>query len=235
MHFGDWRDVAARWPRPSVLIVDPPYGIDYESNWALGFDRSRHDETRQLAVEIIGDKDTTERDDVLALGWHAAAVFGPARLDRVPPWVLRDEKGEHVEGGDPRAILTWDKGNVGMGDLAFPWRPNTETIAIYGNGWSGKRGSSVLRGTVIGFSRAVVSNGRQHPHEKPLAVVAELVSKAPSGLPIVDSHAGSGTTLLAAALDGRDAYGAEIDLKYREVILGRLAADGIEVVISEAA
>jgi hypothetical protein len=116
---------------------------------------------------------------------------------------------------------------VGMGDLAFPWRPNTETIAIYGVGWSGKRTSSVLRGTVLAFGKGSVSNGRQHPHEKPLAVMAELIGKAPPGRGIIDSHAGSGTTLIAAALLGRDVWGAEIDPQYRDVILGRLAANGI--------
>jgi hypothetical protein len=228
LHFGDWRGVAHRWPDKAVLIDDPPYGIGYKSGNHRGWKGNRPGVVRALATEIIGDETTAERDAVLSRGWAAAAVFGPARLDRVPPWVRLDEHGTIVD--DPCAILTWDKGEgVGMGDLSIPWRPNTETIAIYGKGWIGKRTSSVLQGRVLGFGRGSVSNGRQHPHEKPLAVCAELVSKAPPGLPIVDAHAGSGTILLAAALLGREVYGAEIDPQYRDVILGRLAADGVDV------
>ncbi len=49
-------------------------------------------------------------------------------------------------------MLIWDKGEgVGMGDLSFPWRPNYETIAIYGDGWTGKRTTSVLQGRVLAF------------------------------------------------------------------------------------
>jgi hypothetical protein len=157
VHFGDWRDVVDSWPRDGVPIFDPPYGIEYESGRKSGWRESTvRGDARELAATVVGDDDTTERDEMLARGWDAAAVFGPARLDRVPPW------------GDPLAVLTWDKGEgVGMGDLSIPWRPNTETIAVYGKGWSGKRTSSVLRGSVLAFGRGSASNGRLHPHEKP--------------------------------------------------------------------
>jgi hypothetical protein len=218
LHFGDWREIVDSWPRDAVPIFDPPYGIDYESGMVgRGWNGRSGGDDRTLAVSIAGDKDTRERDDVLSLGWSAAAVFGPARLDRVPPW------------GDPRAVLIWDKGEgVGMGDLAFPWRPNYETIAVYGQGWSGKRTTSVVRGSVVAFGRGSVSNGRRHPHEKPLSAMAELVGKAPPG-DIIDPFAGSGSTLVAAALLGRDAWGAEIDPRYRDTLLGRLATEGIDV------
>lgn len=220
IHFGDWREAVATWPSKATLVTDPPYGNRYRSNYRRGHNgKRRFGVDRKLATRIVGDNTTRERDAVMRLRWSAAAVFGPARIDRTPPWQ------------NPRQILAWDKGDgSGMGDLSFPWRPNYETIAIYGLGWTGKRSSSVLRGTVLAFSRESASNGRYHPHEKPLNVVAELVEKAPPGS-IVDPFAGGGTTLLAAALLGRDAYGGEIDPQYRDVILGRLAADGIEVVI----
>jgi hypothetical protein len=224
IHFGDWRDVVDTWPRDGIPIFDPPYGIGYESGRQSGHGESKRPGIeRGLATSIIGDDDTAERDAMMSRGWDAAAVFGPGRLDR------RDANGKVVE--DPRAVLTWDKGEgVGMGDLSLPWRPNTETVAIYGRGWAGKRTSSVLRGAVMSYGRSSSpAIGRQHPHEKPLAVVAELVGKAPPGRAIIDSHAGSGTALLAAALLGRDAYGAEIDMRYRDAILGRLAAHSVGV------
>jgi len=201
---GDWRDVAESWPRPFVLITDPPYGIAYRSK--------RRDPKR---VVIMGDESTVERDSVLELdGWEAAAVFGPGghKVLQVPPW------------GSPRALLTYDKGKgTGMGDLSFPWAPNTESIAIYGNGWKGSRSSSVLRGHVLAYSRSTINNGRRHPHEKPLNIIGELVRKAPPGLPIVDPFLGSGTTAVACLMLGREFYGAELDPQYHATIRHRIA------------
>jgi hypothetical protein len=208
MHFGDWREVVGMWPRDGVPVFDPPYGIDHTSNR----------EGRLRGVRIAHDLDTAERDAVLALDWSAAAVFGPGRLDRVPPW------------GDPTAVLVWDKGDAsGMGDLSFPWRPNYETIAVYGGGWTGKRTTSVLRGVVPTWSGATALALRQHPHEKPLAVLAELIGKAPPMRDIIDPFTGSGSCAVAAALSGRNVWAAEIDPRYHDVILGRLAANRIEV------
>jgi hypothetical protein len=208
LHFGDWRDVVDSWPRDGVPVFDPPYGIDHTSN----------QDGRFQGVRIVNDMDTSERDEFLSRSWSAAAVFGPARLDRVPLW------------GNPRAVLIWDKGDAaGMGDLSFPWRPNYETIAVYGNGWTGKRTTSVLRGVVPTWSGAAAMATRQHPHEKPLAVLAELIGKAPPRRDIIDPFTGSGSAIIAAALSGRDVWAAEIDPRYHEVILGRLAANRIEV------
>lgn len=213
VHFGDWREAEPSWPRPHVRITDPPYGIKHASGM----------EGRFKDAQIHGDQDTRERDEMMATpGWQCAAVFGPGGtgLLRVPPW------------GEPCALLTIDKGDhVGMGNLSIPWRPNTETIAIYGDGWAGRRSTSILRSEVVPSWSGGVSAAhrvqRYHQHQKGLNVVCELVSKAPPGLAIVDPFMGSGTTAVACALLGREFYGAEIDPQYWDVIRGRLAAVGV--------
>lgn len=217
VHFGDWREQEPDWPRPFVYVSDVPYGIDYLSGFTGRHPRAT--DRRALQVSCKGDVDTSERDAAMAVeGWQAAAIFGPGDILKTPPW------------GEARALLIMDKGNgVGMGDLAFPWRPNYETVAIYGKGWSGKRTSSVLQSRVVGFGRSSASNGRQHPHEKDLQVVTELVSKAPPSLPVVDPFLGGGTTAVVCALLGREFWGAEIDPQYEPVIRGRLAAVGVEL------
>lgn len=200
----DWRKV--HWPDPCALVTDPPYGLGYHSDRPGRFRRR----------EVHGDRDTRERDEALeAVPWRVAAVFGSWK---VPPW----------RPGMVRAELVWDKGEgVGMGSLAFPWRPNFELIAVYGKGWAGKRTSSVLRGTVVSWSSERLSSQgtrprRLHPTEKPVAVLAELIAKAPEGLPIVDPFAGSGATLEAAWLLGRDVMGAELDPEYARAAAARL-------------
>ncbi len=203
LHHGRWQDVFETWPTPCVLVCDPPYGQNYRSSHHHGW-KGKTDKCRTLAVRIVGDKDTAERDEAMErIQWSAAAVFGPKRIDKIPPW------------GDPRDILILDKGGgVGSGDLSFPWKPCSETIAIYGPGWAGPRTPGVLRGTVIAFSADNAPNGRRHPNEKNLTVVRELIAKSPPGLPIVDPFAGSGVVGSAAVLEGRDYFGAEIDEGY---------------------
>ena len=65
------------------------------------------------------------------------------------------------------------------------------------------------------------SGAAAHPTQKPLAVVAPFVARL-DGL-ILDPFAGTGTTLVAARLQGRKAIGIEIEEKYCELAARRLS------------
>jgi site-specific DNA-methyltransferase (adenine-specific) len=159
---------------------------------------------------IKGDSDLSLRNFVLSLyPAGPAIVFGT--------WKMAKPNG-------CKAVLIWDKGShVGMGDLSFPWKPNTEEIYVLGEGFSGHRGSSVLS-----YNAPVSWNstafGRQHPHEKPISLITELLNKSPGDL-ILDPFMGSGTTLVAAKQLGRRAIGIEIEEKYCEIAAKRLAQE----------
>lgn len=61
-----------------------------------------------------------------------------------------------------------------------------------------------------------------HPTQKPLAVIRWCLTFAPSAQTILDPFMGSGTTLVAAKLEGRRAVGIEISEKYCEIAVSRL-------------
>lgn len=61
-----------------------------------------------------------------------------------------------------------------------------------------------------------------HPTQKPLAVMRWCLTFAPSAQTILDPFMGSGTTLVAAKLEGRKAVGIEISEKYCEIAANRL-------------
>lgn len=190
IYHGDCRDVAA-WREADVLVTDPPYGVAYASGWDNKF----------KDVRIHGDADTASRDGVLALwGAKPALVFGSWKQPR-PTGV--------------KTVLTWDKGTVGMGDLALPWFPCTEEIYVLGSGWRGSRTSAVIR---------CVGRNEHHPTEKPEQLMTLLVGKCPPGA-IADPFMGSGTTLLAAKNLGRRAIGVEMEERYCEVAARRLAQE----------
>lgn len=63
-----------------------------------------------------------------------------------------------------------------------------------------------------------------HPTQKPVGLMAYLVrTYSNPGDVVLDSCAGSGTTLVAAAQEGRRAIGIELDESYCEVIATRLS------------
>ena len=195
LYHGDCRDVA-EWLEADVLVTDPPYGIGYQSG-------SRRD---TLAASIAGDEDTTQRDTALE-AWCGgpALVFGTWRIPRP---------------AGTRARLIWDtKGALGMGDLSIPWKPSDQEVYVLGYGFAGPRTTNVLRYAPV---QSMSRNGREHPHQKPVPLLLDLIAKCPPGV-VADPFAGSGSTLVAAKRLGRKAIGVELDERYCEIAAKRLA------------
>lgn len=177
-----------------VLITDPPYGYSHSSGWQGPW----------KDTVIANDGDEVVRDDVIARwGGRPALVFGSWKVS--PP-------------AGARQALVWDKGPAsGMGDLSIPWKPNWELIFVIGTGFSGRRDSGVITGhSVVTWASA----GRNHPNEKPVSLMRDLIGKCPEGT-IFDPFLGSGSTLVAAKEAGRHAVGIEIDEAWCEIAANR--------------
>lgn len=71
---------------------------------------------------------------------------------------------------------------------------------------------------------------KHHLTGKPTALMRELVKIVPPGARILDPFAGSGTTLLAAQLEGRSAVGIEREAEYCEITRQRLQEPSNRVV-----
>lgn len=188
IYHGDAREAL---PQADVLVTDPPYGVAFSSGW----------DNRFRDVKIACDETTAARDSVLA-AWapRPALVFGTWKAPRPAA---------------TKAVLVWDKGTVGMGDLSVPWFPCTEEIYVLGGGWVGTRTTAVLRHHV---------RNEFHPTEKPLALICALLSKCPAGT-VLDPFMGSGTTLRAAKDLGRKAIGIEVEERYCEIAAKRLGQE----------
>lgn len=213
LYHGDCREVLA-WLEADVLVIDPPYGSQFTAlNPKGGYGRrqnaagtSKHASTRPGATTggfVIANDDTTEvRDEVLSM-WQArgpALCFGSPRMAD-PPMAIADR-------------LVWDKKRPGMN--GGPWRYRHESIYV-----------------TAGFVRtdnAAVSiieawpDQTDHIHAKPESLMTRLVGAAPPGV-IADPFSGSGSTLVAAKQMGRRAIGVEVDERYCEIAVKRLAQD----------
>jgi len=180
--------------KADVMITDPPFGISYQSNMKGDLPRS-----------IVGDTNTKARDCALGSFSDDFPIACFATWHCVSP-------------RKPRGMLIWKKNVGGMGDLTFPWSLDYEVIWIFGSGWRGHRGSSVLEGeTICTWNTGPAA--RIHPHQKPVRVISQLMEKS-EGI-VFDPFLGSGTTLIAAEQLGRKCYGMEISPQYCDVIVKR--------------
>jgi len=199
LYHGDCRELT-EWLSADVLVTDPPYGMALRSGRGGAFGR----------LAVAHDGDTYVRDAALAM-WsdRPALVFGR--------WSVPRPQGV-------RALLTWEKGeHVGMGDLALPWKPNTEEVYVLGSGFTGRRTGSVLKCHAIAGTVGRAQDGsRLHPTEKPVGLMQALIDKCPAGV-IADPFAGVGSTLVAAKQLGRHAIGIELEERYCAITARRLA------------
>lgn len=197
LYLGDCLEIDA-WLGADVLVTDPPYGMNYESN------RNRDKRNVKVGRPVASDQNTNARDDALRTwGNRPAILFGR--------WSEPRPQGTHTR-------VIWDKGNtVGMGNLSIPWGRSDEEIYILGSGFVGKREGSVIRCQML---MSADSNRPDHPTPKPVPLMERLLLHT-VGV-IADPFAGSGSTLVAAKLQGRRAIGVELEERYCEIAARRL-------------
>ncbi len=181
---------------PAVVLSDPPYGI--------GLDYADHDDSEAA----LGD---------LASRWlpvwrkvSPAVVFTPGVTGQ---WFYPR----------PDWVLCWFYGaGPGRGPWGFTvWQP----LLAYGSDpslASGKGCRPDAFQLTVSFEEE--ERGLGHPCPKPVRVWEALIAERltfEEGALIADPFLGSGTTLIAAARQGRRCYGMEISPAYCDVIRKR--------------
>lgn len=198
LYLGDCEQSIEQFDGVASILTDPPFGIGYRSGFATSALWSES--------EIRGDDTTEVRDRVLS------------KFVDKPMLVFGSWKASRPAG--TRAVLIWDKGPaLGMGALDIPWKPSTEEIYVIGKGFVGSRdeGSVIYCPPV----QSMAKNGRQHPNEKPVALLQRLIRKLPNA-PIGDLFMGSGSTGVACVSAGRKFIGCEIDERYFDIACRRI-------------
>lgn len=128
------------------------------------------------------------------------------RLLRVGAWVKTN----------PMPSISADRPAQGWEPIAYLHR---DDIKPSWNG-GGKHGNYILP----------TAQGEGHPTSKPLSMVSDWVRRFTNhGDTILDPFAGSGTTLRAAADNGRKAIGIEIDEAYCELIAKRMSQGALDL------
>lgn len=122
-----------------------------------------------------------------------------------------------------RGTVVWDKVNSRPQQGRF--RQQAEFIQWASNGaMPMDRKVDVLPGVLRHTALQTVK--RHHQTEKPLELMRQIVRITEPGGVIFDPFAGSGTTLLAAALEGYDSEGTEISPRIYDIAVERLQKVG---------
>jgi len=198
----DCREVLTYLPHVDAVVTDPPYAIP--TVVAQGRSVTRN----------IGDLTIVEA---------GLRVFFDLIFGRLTPegraFIFCDQTSYPILFrlfyGNQMGLLVWNKGRIGMGRefrksfelILHLWYPDTPLFS------DGKGRADVLNIKPVG-------DERQHPAEKPVDLVKELL--AVCGDLILDPFVGSGTTLRAAKDLGRRCIGIEIEEKWVAVAAERL-------------
>jgi site-specific DNA-methyltransferase (adenine-specific) len=204
LYLGDCRDISL--PPLATLVTDPPYGMGYKSN---------HNSGRK------------PNDEMLRLDGDFAAIAGDDQPFNPAPWLAYERAviwgANYFCSGLPsgNAWLVWDKL---AGKTPFPSGSDVEFA------WTSWRGPSrhfthLWRGIMRAGEENVVHSGKQHPNQKPVALMTWCIEQAGGNklMAVLDPYMGSGTTGVAAVRIGRAFIGVELEEPYFEISCERIA------------
>lgn len=199
IYHADCRDVLPALPKVDLVLTDPPYGIGYNAEEDPQSKHKFHP-NRQIK-SVVGDSENFDPSRLLQIGCGRILWGANCYASRLP---------------DSRAWLAWDKVttnglNLRIAEVEFAWSDCVNRSVVHRYLWSGgyrvdERGESF------------------HPTQKPISLMRWCMRRpgVPGGL-VVDPYMGSGTTLVAAKLEGRSAIGIEIEERYCEIAARRLS------------
>lgn len=183
-----------------MVFTDPPYNIDYQGV---------KDKRDKIANDKMSDEDFTQfiydainvNCDTLYVccSWQYSHLFRKAMEDLQKP---------------VKSFIVWDKVNPAQHlDKYF----KQHEIILYHGKFGGQK---TIRGDVWQTKR---ERNTVHPTMKPISLIEMALKDNPDKKNIYDAFLGSGSTMVASHQIGRKCFGLELDPKYCQVIVDRMA------------
>jgi site-specific DNA-methyltransferase (adenine-specific) len=204
LHHGDCLDVLPTLRGIDAVVTDPPYGISLATNY-----RERKRGALALCnnfAPIAGDNKPF--DPTPFLRFRTVVLFGANYYaDKLP-----------TSGG----WIVWDKvdGLPSVRDMGFNDNSDCELI------WTNKGNAArILRHRWMGAMKDSEQQERRvHPTQKPVELMRQIIRNytRPNDT-VADFYMGSGTTGVAAILEGRNFVGVEKDAAYFDIASKRIA------------
>ncbi len=183
--------------KADMVFTDPPYNIDYMgvagNHEKIKNDKMSDEDFTQFLMDSVMGCETM----YVCCSWHYAHLFRQAMINI---------------GRSPKAMIIWDKVNPAQHlDKYFKQH---EVIFYYGD----YGGNKTLRGDIWQLKR---QRNTVHPTMKPIELIDMAMIDQPEKKVIYDGFGGSGSTLISAEKNHRQACVMELDEKYVDVIINR--------------
>jgi DNA modification methylase len=208
-----------------LVLTDPPYMVAYQAGMTVeeAIKLNRRTDGLEVSNDALsaGQADEFIREAMASV--KAALKPGGVFYVFAPPGVdeLRFRLGLRDCGLELREVLLWIKDRFVFGRQDYHWRHES---VMYGwregaaHHWAGGHSQD----TLLEFDRP--GRSKEHPTMKPVALLERLVeNSSKKGQLIFDPFAGSGSTMVAAAAQGRRCAMVELDPRYCDVIIERWA------------
>jgi DNA modification methylase len=203
---------------PLLMVIDPPYGVQYEPEW-----REEAGLGKQVQVGKVANDDRVD--------WTAAYTLFPGDVAYV--WhagLHASEVAAHlgIAGYEIRSQIIWAKPHFALSRGMYHWQHENCWVAVrkgHGLHWRGSRTQSTLWSvpSLNPFGRRnTEETATGHAAQKPVELTRRpMLNHTEPGEIVYDAFLGSGTTLIAAEMNGRICYGLEIERKYVDLIVRR--------------
>jgi len=217
--------------KPLVMITDPPYGIELDSEWRdrAGLNGCGKAESSYLKARTIGHQATSISGDTRADWSDAFALVSSLEVAYV--WHASKFTREVLDGllrigFVHHQQVIWDKGRPVLTRTHYWFQHEPCWYVRRKNApWYGKPGenstiwSSPSPKFIMGGSE---EDKYDHPTQKPVELARRpILNHTKRGELIYEPFLGSGTTLAAAESTHRVCYGLELDPKYVDVVIRR--------------
>ena len=217
--------------KPLLLVTDPPYGIELDSEWRdrAGLNSYCPAEGSYMKHRTEGHTETSISGDTRA-DWSAAFELAPS-LQVAYVWHASVFTSEVLAGLSrigflyPQQII-WDKGRTVLTRTHYWYQHEPCAYVRKKNApWYGKAGenSTIWASPSPKFIMGGSDEDKyDHPTQKPVDLMRRpILNHLKRGGMVYDPFLGSGTTLAAAELTERVCLGIELDPKYVDVIIQR--------------
>jgi len=203
IYHGDCREIVPTLGRFDLLLTDPPYGINQDRGMGGGgfdgFGGGKKRTPKKYAGSWDGDRPETATLSAILAAAETHIIWGGNYFSDVLPVQSK--------------WLVWDK------EQTMPTYSDAELA------WTTLSGVSVKMFRYCGAGLAAVEKDRQHPTQKPLALIKWCLDKAPEATTVLDPFAGSGTTGRACKDLGRKCVMIEREERYCEIAARRMGQE----------
>jgi site-specific DNA-methyltransferase (adenine-specific) len=202
LHHGDYRDVLEGWvlqhaARKTALVMDPPYRFKTTGGGKFRKARPMLDEIAEKGLDLGFDLEM--------LNWrNAGSIIVFCHNDQLGDIIARLK-----QGFARHCVCMWHKANPSpmanrhyLADTEFfvhAWQKDSYPLGAHGD-----KARHMTTGRFEKYG---------HPTTKPLELMRKIIRNVQADV-ILDPFMGTGTTGVAAILEGREFHGAEIVPEY---------------------